>query len=56
MLKDGDYVYHEMGPQIGLEPLSEGEMHNGKMRFIFHLDDRFVRMAWFFIKSMHASS
>jgi hypothetical protein len=47
MLKDGDYVYHEMAPQTRRGTISDGAMHNGKMRFIFHLDERFSDAATF---------
>jgi hypothetical protein len=41
MLKDGSYVCHEMAPETRRGTISNGAMHNGKMRYIFRLDERF---------------
>jgi hypothetical protein len=47
MLKDGSYVYHEMAPATRRGTISNGAVHNGRMRFIFHLDKRFSDAALF---------
>ena len=46
-MQDGSYVYHEMAPQTRRGTITDGEMHNGKMRYIFHLDERFSDAATF---------
>jgi hypothetical protein len=47
MLQDGSYVCHELAPETRRGTITDGEMHNGKMRYIFHLDPRFSDAATF---------
>lgn len=46
-MQNGSYVYHEMAPRTRRGTITDGEMHNGKMRYIFHLDPRFSDAATF---------
>ena len=47
MLRNGSYVYHEMAPTTHRGTISESEMYNGEMRYLFHLDPRFDYVAKF---------
>jgi hypothetical protein len=46
-MQNGSYVYHEMAPDTRRGTITNGEMHNGNMRYIFHLDPRFSDAAAF---------
>lgn len=40
-MQNDSYVYHVMAPRTRRGTITDGEMENGKMRYIFHLDPRF---------------
>ena len=46
-MQNGSYVYHETAPRTRRGTITHGEMENGKMRYIFHLDPRFSDAATF---------
>jgi len=46
-MQNGSYVYHTMAPQTRRGTITDGEVHNGKVRYIFHLDSRFSDAATF---------
>jgi hypothetical protein len=46
-MQNDSYVYHEMAPQTRRGTITDGEMYEGRMRYIFHLDPRFRDAATF---------
>ena len=40
-MQNSSYVYHVAAPKTRRGTITDGEMHNGTMRYIFHLDPRF---------------